>query len=132
MSARVQSETISILITSFLWLLDLLRFALIQRGNVFFWMHLCPKNGGTLCCHLGQLSHIRGPHKSRCSAFPCTSVIMSVSTQAERLQGSLSIAEVIANLLSDWNAANARRVCGPKRPSIFHDLPFILFLDLTR
>jgi hypothetical protein len=124
-SAKLQSETITILITSFLWLLDLLRFALIQRGNVFFWMHVCPKNGGTLCCHLRQQGHIRVPHKSRRSALLHASVIMSISTQGERLQGSLSIAEVIANLLSDWNAANARSVCGPKRrPSIFHDFPF--------
>ena len=123
-SARLQSETISILITSFFWLLDLLRFALIQRGNVFFWMHLCPKNGGTLCCHLRQQSHIRGPHKSRRSALLCASVIMSVSTQGERLQGSLVDSQVIANLLSDWNAANARSVCALKRPSIFYDFPF--------
>src|SRR6516225_4031404 len=89
MSARVQSETISILITSFLWLLDLLRFALIQRGNVFFWMHLCPKKEEHFVATYGSKIISAGAHKSRRSALLCASVIMSVSTQAERLQGSL-------------------------------------------
>src|SRR5215472_6527264 len=123
-SARLQSETISILITSFLWLLDLLRFALIQRGNVFFWMHLCPKKRRNTLLPPTAAKSYPWAHKSRRSALLCASVIMSVSTQAERLQGSLSIAEVIANLLFDWNAANARSVCGPRRSSIFHDFPF--------
>src|SRR5215813_143704 len=88
-SARLQSETMSILITSFLWLLDLLRFALIQRGNVFLWMHLCPKNGEHFVATYGAKSYPARAHKSRRSALPCASVIMSVSTQAERAQGLL-------------------------------------------
>ena len=32
----------------FLWLLDLLRFAFIQRGSVLFWMHVRPENERTL------------------------------------------------------------------------------------
>src|SRR5215472_15308953 len=88
-SARLQSETISILITSFLWLLDLLRFALIQRDSLFFWMHVCPKNGGTLLLLATAAKLFPGKNKSRAEHCCAAQQLFkrSVLRQAERLHG---------------------------------------------
>jgi hypothetical protein len=45
-SARLQSETSSILMVLFV-LLDFLAFAFIQRGSVLLWMHVPQKTGNT-------------------------------------------------------------------------------------
>src|SRR5262245_40852412 len=90
--ARLQSETISILITILSFgFLDLLRFALIQRASVFFWMHACPKNGGIFLLLPTAAKLFPGKNKSR-AAHCCAALQLcsrSVLRQAKRLQGWL-------------------------------------------
>src|SRR5262245_23308596 len=120
-SARLQSETISILITILSFgFLDLLSFALIQRGSVFFWMHACPKNGGYFCYCRRQQSYFPEKTKAtqRIAARLCNYVACQYYARPSVCRVGLSTAEVTANPLSDWNAATVPRVCGPRRPSI--------------
>lgn len=99
-------------------LLDLLRFAIIQRDSVLFWMHVCLKNGNALL--LRMAAELTG-HKTRaaqrfCCATPRAFECVNYAIPRVVSVG-LSIVEVTARPLSAWYAASAARVSGPITPS---------------